>query len=103
LPPLVPASPIPGFEKRFSCFGESGAELLLTEAVQRVFLDLPPPSRLVVEGSRLRWETEFGPFSRGLGRRAEWLLERTLPLRDALREALSMLPWRSLPDSPTDG
>jgi hypothetical protein len=102
-PPLGPASPIPGFQERFSCFGENGAELLLTEAVQRVLLDLGPQSRLVVEGSRLRWETDFGPSTRGLGRSAEGLLERTSPLRDALREALSMLPRRTFRDRPTDG
>ncbi len=98
-PPLGPASPLPDFEKRFSCFGEKGAELLLTEAVQRVLIDLPPVSRLLVEGSRLRWETEPTLFSGRLGRRAEWLLDRTLPLRDALREALPLLQWRSLSNS----
>lgn len=48
---------------------------------------LPHRSRLVVEGSRLRWEVEVGPFARRIGRRAEELLERTSPLRDALHEA----------------
>jgi hypothetical protein len=96
-PPLTPALPIPGFQERFSCFGESGAELLLTEAVQRVLLDLPRRSRLLVEGPRLRWETEVGQFSRGLGRRAEELLKRTTPLR----VALSTLARRSVRESPT--
>jgi len=103
LPPLAPASPIPGFQKRFSSFGESGAELLLTETVQRVLLDLGPQGRLIVDGSRLRWETDVRPFLRSLGRQAEKFLERTLPLRDALREALTLLPNRPLRDRLTDG
>lgn len=92
LPPVVPGSPLPDFEKHFSAFGRAGAEVLLTEAVQKALVDLPHRSRLLVEGSRVRWEMERGdPLSRGLGRRAEELLRTTAPLRDALLEAAPLV------------
>lgn len=93
-PPIGIPSPVPGFLERFSSFGEAGAEALLTEAVQRALLDLPKASRLLVEGSRIRWESDGGPLARGLGRKAEKILQRTMPLRDALRDALRLVPRR---------
>lgn len=95
LPPVAPGSASEGFGKRFSTFGEPGAEVLLTAAVQAALLGLPPRCRLVLEGARLRWEVEReAPLSRGLGRRAEELLRITVPLRDALLEAAALLPAR---------
>jgi hypothetical protein len=93
LPATGPGSPLPGFEQRFSSFGEPGAEVLLTESVQKALLALPRRCRLLVEGPHLRWELERdNPFSRGLGRRAEDLLRMTAPLRDAVLEAAALLP-----------
>lgn len=93
LPPVAPGAPVDGFEKRFNAFGEPGAEVLLTPGVQAALLGLPRRSRLLVERQRVRWELEReAPLSRGLGRRAEELLRITVPLRDALLEAASLLP-----------
>ena len=93
LPAVGPASPLPDFAQRFSSFGEPGAEVLLTESVQKALLALPRRSRLLVEGPHLRWELERdNAFSRGLGRRAEELLGMTGPLRDAILEAAALLP-----------
>lgn len=92
LPAIAPPSPVAGFERVFAAYGEQGAETLLTESVQRALLALPHRCRLAVEGPLVRWELERdNPFSRGLGRRAEELLRKTVPLRDALLEAAPLL------------